>query len=131
MRHVKASRSVGHSGHSISGRDAVGIGDAVDPPRHASAQRLQRTVAVDRASIHCALRRKMVGGCCHENVVSPKSNGRAIMGVKSLLFDSPCRSSITTHAKTFRRRRYYDVGPGWMCTDLMNIAIDIDSGPPG
>jgi hypothetical protein len=34
-----------------------------------------------------------------------------------------------TNAKT--RRRYHDVGPGWMCTDLMNIAIDIDSGPPG
>jgi len=52
------------------------------------------------------------------------------MGVKSSLFDSPCRSSIATNAKTRRRRRYHDVGPGWMCTDLMNIAIDIDSGPP-
>jgi hypothetical protein len=72
----------------------------------------------------------MVGRCCDENVVSPKSNGRAIMGVKSSLFDSPCRSRIAANAKTRRRRGYHDVGPGWMCTDLMNIAIDIDSGPP-
>ncbi len=54
-----------------------------------------------------------------------------MMGVKSSLFDRPCRSSIATDAKTRCRRRYYDVGPGWMCTDLMNIAIDIDRGLPG
>jgi hypothetical protein len=52
------------------------------------------------------------------------------MGVKSLLFDSPCRSSIATNAKAHRCRRYHDVGPGWMCTYLMNIAIDIDCGLP-
>jgi len=51
------------------------------------------------------------------------------MGVKSLLFDSPCRSGIATNAKT--RRRYHDVGPSWMCTYLMNITIDIDRGSPG
>ena len=53
------------------------------------------------------------------------------MGVKSLLFNSPCRTSIAANAKTHRCRRYRDVGPGWMRADLMNIAIDIDSGLPG
>jgi hypothetical protein len=52
------------------------------------------------------------------------------MGVKSLLFDRPCRSAIATDAKTRRRRRDHDLGPGWMCTYLMNVAIDIDSRPP-
>jgi len=52
------------------------------------------------------------------------------MGVKSSLFDSPCFSSIATNAETDRRRRDHDVGPGWMRTYLMNITIDINSGPP-
>src|SRR5882762_8434324 len=100
MRQVKASRSVDHSDHCIPSRDAAGVGLAVGPLWHTSAQRLQRTVAVDRASVNCTLRRKGVGGCRHKNVVSPKSNGRTMMGVKSLLFDSPCHSSVVTQAKT-------------------------------
>ena len=53
------------------------------------------------------------------------------MGVKSSLFDSPCFSSIATNAETDRRRRDHNVGPGRMRAHLMNIAIDIDRGPPG
>jgi hypothetical protein len=54
-----------------------------------------------------------------------------MVGVKSLVFDSPCRSGVATDAKTHRRRRYHDAGPGWAGTDLMNIALDINCGPPG
>ena len=50
------------------------------------------------------------------------------MGAKSSLFDRPRRSGIATHPKARCRRCYHDVGPGWMGTDLMNIAIDIDRG---
>ncbi len=53
-----------------------------------------------------------------------------MIGVKSLLFDGPCRSGIATDAKAHRRSRYHEVGPGWMCAELMNIAIDIDGGLP-
>src|SRR6478672_8472596 len=113
------------------GRDAVGIGFAVDPLRHASTQKLQRTLAVDGTSVNRTLGRKGVDGCRHEDVVSAKSNGRAMKGVKSLLFDGPCRSGIATDAKTHPRRRYHDLGPGWMRTDLMNIAINIDRWLPG
>jgi hypothetical protein len=54
-----------------------------------------------------------------------------MMRVKSFLFDSPRRSRIATDAKTYRRSRDQDIGPGRMRTHLMNIAIDIDRGPPG
>ncbi|MDQ2818598.1 MAG: hypothetical protein M3T49_10405, partial [Candidatus Eremiobacteraeota bacterium] len=70
MRHVKAPRLVDHSDRRISRRDAVRVGDAVEPFWHASAQRLQLTVAVDRASINRALRRKRAGGCCYKDVVA-------------------------------------------------------------
>ncbi len=52
------------------------------------------------------------------------------MRVKSVLFDSPCRSSIPTNAQTHRRSRNHDIGPDWMGTYLMNIAIDVDRGLP-
>ena len=52
-------------------------------------------------------------------------------GVKSALFDGPGRSRVATDTKTYGRRSYHDVGPGWMRTDLMNISIDVDRGVPG
>jgi hypothetical protein len=51
-------------------------------------------------------------------------------GMKSPLFDGPRRSSVATDAKACGRRCYDDLGPAWMCADLMNIAVDIDGGPP-
>src|SRR5689334_4888204 len=54
-----------------------------------------------------------------------------MQGVEPLLLDRPCGSCIATHAKPHRRRSYHDLGPRWMCTDLMNIAMDIDRGLPG
>jgi hypothetical protein len=38
MRHEKASRPVDRSNRRIPGRDAVGIGDAVDLLRHADVR---------------------------------------------------------------------------------------------
>ncbi len=54
-----------------------------------------------------------------------------MVGVKSSLFDRPRRSGIATYAKARARRRDHELGPGWMCADLMNIAVDIDRRLPG
>ena len=48
------------------------------------------------------------------------------MGVKSSLFDSPCRSRIATDAKTRRRRGYHDVGPGWELASTLVVEFWAD-----
>lgn len=131
MRHVKATRLADCGDDRFASRDAVGIGDAVDPFRHACTQRLQWTVSVDRASVNGTMLGKVVRGCRYEDVASPKSNGRAIAGVKFFPFDRPRRSGIAANAQTPRRRRNRDVGPVRVRADLMNVAIDIDRRPPG
>lgn len=127
---VKGSGLVDQRDRRVTACDAAGIDYAFGPLRETAAYRLQRSVAVNRAPVYCALCGKRVGRRGHEHVVCSECNGRAMKCVKSALFDAPCCSGIMADAKAGRRGRYHDVRTSWVRADLMNVRVDVDRGPP-
>jgi hypothetical protein len=111
-------------------RDAIGIGDAFDPPRQSSTDGQQWTVPIYWSSINCALRSEVIRGRSYENIVTGKCDCRAIRCMKAFLLSSPCCSAVPADTEPTRSRRDDDVGTSRVGTDLVHVIVDIDRRLP-
>jgi len=110
--------------------DATGVGDAVDPCRQPAGDGNQRTVSIDPSSVDRALRREVVDRCGHEDVVARKRDRGAIRGMQALLFDVPCHPTVAAGAEPDRGGGHHDAWTVRVRANLVDVAVDVDSGLP-
>src|SRR5580693_8862653 len=73
----------------------------------------------------------MVYRCGHEDLVSRKRDRGAIRGMQALLFEVPCHPTVAAGAQADRGGGHHDAWTVRVCTDLVDVPVDVDGGLPG
>jgi hypothetical protein len=70
----------------------------------------------------------MVYRCGHKDVVARKRDRGAIRGMQAVPFDVPCHSTVAAGTEPDRGGGHHDTLTVRVCANLVDVAIDVDSG---
>jgi hypothetical protein len=112
------------------GGHTTSVSDPVKPCGQAAGDHNQWTMFIQPATIDRALRGEgsLRGG--HEYIVTRERDRGAMRGMKARLFDHPCRPTVAADAEPDCGGGHHGVRTVWVRANLMDVAIDVDSGLP-
>src|SRR6266849_9132122 len=113
------------------GGDATSVGDSVEPCGQAAGDPNQRTMFIHSSTIDRALRSEVVGRGGHQDFLAHEPDRGTIRGMKARLLDLPSCPTVAAGAEPGRSGGHHDARTARVRANLVDVAIDVDSGTPG